>query len=247
MTLMGNSSRGPRATIFFDVNETLSDLSSVDAAFERVGAGASMAATWFAGVLRDGFALTAAGSTASFTEIGENNARLLLTTANLRPGREGSALEQPQLEEAVAEVMTAFSSAGLHPDVAEGLTALHDAGHQIFTLSNGAPSTARRLLSGAGVLSTVKGVLSVEGNTLWKPTAESYANALTRTHAQRPAILVAVHPWDIHGAARAGLGTGWINRTRTPYPGHFLRPTITATDIPDFARQLNSCGGNRMH
>jgi hypothetical protein len=26
-------------------------------------------------------------------------------------------------------------------------------------------------------------------------------------------LLVAVHPWDIHGAAQAGMGTAWVNRT----------------------------------
>ncbi len=32
------------------------------------------------------------------------------------------------------------------------------------------------------------------------------------------AMLVAVHPWDIDGAARAGLATAWINRNGGVYP-----------------------------
>lgn len=34
-------------------------------------------------------------------------------------------------------------------------------------------------------------------------------------------LLVAVRPWDIHGASCAGLATTWVNRTGAPYPDHF--------------------------
>ena len=44
-------------------------------------------------------------------------------------------------------------------------------------------------------------------------------------------MLVAVHPWDIDGAHRAGLGTAWINRTGATYPDYFATPTLEATSI----------------
>jgi len=31
-------------------------------------------------------------------------------------------------------------------------------------------------------------------------------------------LLVAGHPWDIDGAARVRMATGWVNRTDRPYP-----------------------------
>ncbi len=63
---------GPRlpAVILFDVNETLSDMSPIAKRFLDIGAPAHLAATWFATLLRDGFALTAAGSTAPFAQLG---------------------------------------------------------------------------------------------------------------------------------------------------------------------------------
>jgi 2-haloacid dehalogenase len=53
-----DSPDGPRRplVIVFDVNETLSDMSSMGQRFEDVGAPAHLAKTWFAGLLRDGFA-----------------------------------------------------------------------------------------------------------------------------------------------------------------------------------------------
>jgi 2-haloacid dehalogenase len=48
-------------------------------------------------------------------------------------------------------------------------------------------------------------------------------------------ILVAVHPWDIDGAARAGMRTCWINRRDLPYPDYFRPPEITVTALPELA------------
>ena len=57
------------AVIVFDVNETLSDLSPLGARFVELGASASAAPLWFAALLRDGFALTAAGTNPVFADV----------------------------------------------------------------------------------------------------------------------------------------------------------------------------------
>lgn len=71
------------ATIFFDVNETLSDLSPVGDAFEAVGATREVASSWFASILRDGFALTAVGTEARFLDIATTNAHDSLGASTL--------------------------------------------------------------------------------------------------------------------------------------------------------------------
>lgn len=58
------------STIIFDVNETLSDMSPMGQRFVEVGAPAHLAKLWFATLLRDGFALTAAGDKGTFAGIG---------------------------------------------------------------------------------------------------------------------------------------------------------------------------------
>ena len=220
----------PRATIFFDVNETLSDLSTVADAFESVGTQRPLAAAWFATVLRDAFALTATGSAASFPDIARNSARAVLS---------GTDLDR-SLDDATDAVLDAFSRVGVHPDVVEGIRALRAAGHRLFTLSNGPTATAERLLGDAGVLSAFDGLLSVEGHTPWKPAPAAYLGALARTGTAGPAYLVAVHPWDIHGAATAGLSTAWVDRAGAPYPAHFTPPTVTVGRIGELAERLGS-------
>jgi len=52
-------------------------------------------------------------------------------------------------------------------------------------------------------------------------------------------MLVAVHPWDIDGAARAGLQTAWIDRSGTaPYPPYLTKSDVTVPGVDDLAHTL---------
>ncbi len=51
-------------------------------------------------------------------------------------------------------------------------------------------------------------------------------------------MLVAVHPWDTDGAARAGLGSVWVDRGDATYPGYFRPPDLTADSLTDLAHKL---------
>jgi 2-haloacid dehalogenase len=107
------------------------------------------------------------------------------------------------------------------------------------TFSNGAAAVAERLLTRAGLRGRFAACLSVEEAGAWKPARVAYRYAATACGAE-PArmLMVAVHPWDIDGAARAGLRTAWIDRDGRPYPAHFTPPDVRATGIDDLAARL---------
>ena len=127
----------------------------------------------------------------------------------------------------------------MHPDVAPGLTELSRAGFRLVTLSNGAAAVASSLLSAVGLDGLFEHLLSVEEAPLWKPGAGSYRWAAERCNVEpSEMMLVAVHPWDIHGAARAGLRTAWINRSNTVYPSYFAGAEAEVSSVTDLARQL---------
>ncbi len=215
--------------LVFDVNETLSDMAPIADRFAEVGAPASLAAPWFAGVLRDGFALTVAGVAAPFADIGAEGLRALLT---------GCTLSRP-LHDAVAHVMSGFTGLDVHPDVREGIPQLAGHGLRLVTLSNGAASVARALLERSGLDGQLEELMSVEDAGIWKPARGAYAHACDRLGvAAADAMLVAVHPWDVDGASRAGLATCWVDRSGVPYPSYFRAPDLVATGLDDLARQL---------
>ncbi|TDW29826.1 haloacid dehalogenase type II [Cryobacterium psychrophilum] len=215
--------------IVFDVNETLSDMSPLAQRFRDIGAPVGLAALWFATLLRDGFALTASGDHASFSVIGADALRRLL--ADVKLDRSADA--------AVDHVMTGLTSLGVHPDVPAGIRALSAAGLRLTTLSNGSARIADALLSAAGIRNEFEALLSVDDAPAWKPARASYDYAAAALGTD-PAgmLLVAVHPWDIHGAARAGLRTAWVNRTGERYPGYFEAPEFTVAALTELPAAL---------
>src|SRR3546814_11403490 len=109
--------------------------------------------------------------------------------------------------------MAGFAGLPVHPDFPEGIGSLRDLGVRLVTLSNGSATVAEALFDRAGIRSHFEMLLSVEDAGLWKPGAAAYAHALARSGVDpMDAMLVAVHPWAIDGAARAGPATAWINR-----------------------------------
>jgi 2-haloacid dehalogenase len=222
---------GPRrpAVLLFDVNETLSDMSPMAGRFEDVGVPGHLAKTWFAGLLRDGFALTVAGIAKPFARIGEEALRVSL---------DGLQLSR-SLDDSVAHIMGGFGELDVHDDVPDGVRALGDLGIRLVTLSNGSASVAQRLLEQAGLRDHFEQLLSVEEAGIWKPAIGAYAYALDKCGVEpMDAMLVAVHPWDTEGAARAGVGSVWVNRGGTTYPGYFTAPDLEATSLVDLADQL---------
>lgn len=217
--------------IVFDVNETLSDMAPMAGRFADVGAPGLLARVWFSTLLRDGFALTAARGKEPFARLARGALEAVLA---------GASLNRPATA-AADHILAGFSDLLVHPDVPGGIGLLREAGLRLITLSNGSADVASLLLTSAGIRDSFEQLLSVEDAPAWKPAAAAYAYAAGACSV--PAadmLLVAVHPWDIHGAHQAGLRTGWIARQPAPYPGYFAAPGLQAPDLGTLARQILS-------
>lgn len=215
--------------VAFDVNETLSDLSPMSQRFAEIGAPELAAKIWFASLLRDGFALTAAGSFAPFSSIGEGTLRAVLASSRV----------DRDIDDAVQHVMKGFTSLDVHPDVTDGVRRLRSIGVRLVTLTNGSTDVAERLLTKAGVRGEFEQLISVDSPGVWKPAPGSYRYAAQVCGvAVEQMLLVAVHPWDIDGAARAGMRTAWINRSGGPYPSYFTAPEFTVSALSQLADQI---------
>lgn len=218
------------SVVVFDVNETVSDLAPLAERFAEVGAPKGMARLWFARVLRDGLALAATGDTERFAVIGAHVLRGLFAEVPL----------DRDLDEAVGHVLDGFAGLPVHPDIAPGVRGLTAAGLRLVTLSNGSTGLAEALLAGAGLRDAFEALLSVDDAGAWKPARGVYEYAAHRCGAPiGELLLVAVHPWDLHGAARAGMRTAWLNRTGAGYPGYFTAPEVTVSVLDELPAVLS--------
>lgn len=181
-------------------------------------------------MLRDGFALTAMGDYASFRDIAEALLRELFAGLRGWDGDPGVAADY---------VLAGFAALDVHADVPGGVRRLHRAGLRLATLTNGAAALTEQLLTRAGVREHFEALLDVNAPRRWKPAAGAYRYALGALDAE-PAetLLVAVHPWDVAGARRAGLQAAWLRRGAGGYPAVLGEPTIIAADVRDLAHLL---------
>jgi 2-haloacid dehalogenase len=208
--------------IAFDVNETLFSLEAIRRRLDALGAPGDTLQTWFAQVLSDGFALTAAGSFAPFRELARAVLARLLDD-----------------DEAAAHVLEAFAELDPHPDVRPALELLSAAGVPAVTLTNGHAETTRALLARAGLDHLVTRCFDVGEVGRWKPAALPYEHCAHRCEVVPERLgMVAVHSWDIHGARRAGLITGYASRLEGAPIGVFERADVTGTDLVEVVEQL---------
>ena len=154
----------PPQVVVFDVNETLSDMAPLANRFADLGASPALARLWFAALLRDGFARTAAGESERFAVLAESGLRVVL---------HGIELDRP-VNDAVAHVLDGFAALSVHGDVQDGVRALRARGLRLVTMSNGAAAVAEELLGDAGLRGEFEHVLSVEDAGVWKPAPGSY-------------------------------------------------------------------------
>jgi 2-haloacid dehalogenase len=218
------------ALALLDVNETLSDLEPLRDRFERVGAPPRLLETWFASTLRDGFALTASGDYAAFPDVARAALRPLLMSLDELP---------VPLDEATQLIVSGLGELPVHSDVAPGLRRLHEAGVRLATLTNGSAASAETLLERAGLSGVIERHLDVGATRRWKPHAAPYDHACrTLRVSPRDAVLIAVHPWDVHGAKCAGLRGAWLDRRSSHYPDVFATPDAIAGDLPSLAALL---------
>lgn len=220
-----------RPVLVFDINETLSDTGPLHGVFEELGLPGPLAQTWLSGVLREGFALAVHGESQPFAVLGEAVARSLFAVH--APDRE--------VEEAVRHVREGMQRLPVHPDVAPGIATLAEAGFRIVAFTNGSEATAEGLLERGGVRQHFEHVLSADDAPCWKPAPEAYAwaSGVWGLPLER-ALMVAASPWDLHGAARAGMRTAWTDRHGAPWPGYARTPDLRVSGVRELAARL--CG-----
>lgn len=194
----------------FDMYGTLCDTSSVSVALGElldVAAGfvADVDALWRRTQLRYAQQVALMEEYASFAAVTERALDYALDFYDLDPS-----------EETRQEVLLAYDDLDPFPDAADALAELGER-HTVVVLSNGNPDMLETLAENAGLTPHLDDIVSAHEVRTFKPDPTVYENAADRLG--RPlgeCRLVSSNPWDVAGAASAGMATAWVNRTREP-------------------------------
>lgn len=213
--------------IAFDVIETLFSLESLRERLQSQRLPDHILETWFAHILRDGFALDATGVYEPFAKVATAALEALARSV------------QPSADVAAEEIMKGFSELEAHPDVAPAMSALRDADIRMVTLTNGSASVTQRLLERAGLQGFVERIISVDEVRRWKPRREVYIHCADTTGVEPHRLaLIAAHAWDIHGARHAGLITGYVSRHNSVFPSTMDKPNVEGATLVEVAARL---------
>lgn len=214
--------------IAFDVIETLFALDPLADRLKAVGLPPDALRVFFAGMLRDAFALEASGTYRPFKEVAYASLEVAMANYGVTP-------EQAK----IAHVLDGFSELPAHPDVRPAFERVRSAGVRIITLTNGAAESTKTLLSRADILGFVERTISIDEIGHWKPYRDVYLHAARASGVDPSRLgLVAAHAWDTHGANRAGLVTGWVQRQDKEVLSVFSAPDIRGATLTDVVDQL---------
>lgn len=113
-----------------------------------------------------------------------------------------------------ARLMQGQLQAPPFPDIRPVLETLkRDRGRQVGLLSNASVTMLTAAVKAGELYPLLDALISAEPTGLFKPAPEVYALAPARFGVAPGEIAyVSAHPWDVAGAAAAGLAAVWLNR-----------------------------------
>jgi 2-haloacid dehalogenase len=205
----------------FALHGTLFDPSGLERVFAAAGQDAGSWRHWLTLVQRDGMALTASGTFATFDDVARFHLRQLGADAS----RVIEALDQ----------LEPFS------DVRPALEQLGAAHVRVVTLTNSSAAGARRLLERAGLSARVERSFDAAEVMAWKPARPLYEHVAAELGvvAERLA-LISANPWELHGASAAGLLGAWVDREGSGYPEYLNAPVVSGPSLVEVVEQLTA-------
>lgn len=218
--------------IFFDVNETLLDLESMNKPVSQVlGGDESLLPLWFSTMLHHSLVTTVSGDYQDFGKIGV--AALQMVAKN-----KGLTITDAQAKQAIVPALLSLPP---HKDVIPALKRLKQAGFKLVSLTNSSNAGVKAQFENAGLITYFDQRLSIEDIKVYKPDLRAYEWALQQLNI-RPdqALMVAAHGWDVAGAKAAGMQTAFIARLQKQLYPLAKAPDYVLTDLTSLADELTT-------
>ena len=204
--------------LFFDVNETLLDLTQMKKQVgEALNGREDLLSLWFTTMLQYSLVTSASGQYEHFGYIGA--AALQMVAAN-----NDMDISESKAREVIVNALRGLPA---HPEVKDALAQLKENGYKLVSFTNSSNEGVKKQFESAGLTEYFDERLSVEEVGKFKPFRETYEWG-ARKMGIKPdeAMLIAAHGWDVAGALWAGWRAAFISR-----PGKQLFPLAPKTEI----------------
>ena len=130
-------------------------------------------------------------------------------------------------------------------DVEPGLQRLKGAGYTMVVFSNGAPRMLKAVIDAAGLRPYFQRLVSVDEVKAYKPSPKTYRHVARRLGLPIGEIrLVSSNPFDVIGAAAAGMRAAWVDRSGGPFDTLGSPPEIVVGSLTELAEALGGGWGD---
>lgn len=204
--------------LFFDVNETLLDLTKMKQQVgDALGGNQDLLPLWFTTMLQYSLVVSASGRYEPFGHIGAAALQMVAANNNITISE----------EEARKVILSGLRGLPAHPEVKEALKQLKIAGYTLVSLTNSSNEGVKKQFESAGLTNYFEERLSIEDVQKFKPFTETYNWAANKLNVKpEECMLIAAHGWDVAGALWAGWRAAFISR-----PGQQIFPLAPKTEI----------------
>jgi 2-haloacid dehalogenase len=214
--------------VFFDMNETLLNLSVLKEHFDKHFEDSYALKYWFVKLLHTS---TVTGVMNEYKNFGEL-AALVLESLFYENGKTLTS-------ETKNEILGSFRKMPPYSDVADALKLLNQNNIRTVAVSNSSLEMIKEQLTNAGIIDLFHSYYSVDAVQKYKPFKEIYQYAAREENIPTDnVVMVASHDWDLFGAKNAGLKTACIERKKEIFNPYYFPADIYKTDLVELVREI---------
>jgi 2-haloacid dehalogenase len=139
-------------------------------------------------------------------------------------------------EERASAALELMGTMPAYLEVPGALETLRARGLHLGVLAQSSATATDSVLRFAGLRDRFELVLSAQDAGAYKPDLRPYRMAIERTGAPGAEIaFISTHWWDVAGAKRAGMRTGWVARRERSLLDTVPPPEYTGSDLAEVA------------
>ena len=217
-----------KKAIFFDMNETLLNLSLLKQQFNKHFDDKYVLKYWFTNLLYSSSIMGIMNEYKNFGELAEVALENLFFENN-----------KPLSEKIKNEILGEFRKLPAYEDVPPALILLREKNIRVVAVSNSSLAMIKEQLSNAGIIDLFDSYYSVDNVKKYKPFKDIYQSA-AKHEGLRPEdiVMIATHDWDLFGAKKAGFSTAYIKRKEVIYHPFYLQPDFKDSNLLNLIQQI---------
>jgi 2-haloacid dehalogenase len=216
----------PLRWVLFDLNLTLVDPTVLAQPLGDSADAEDLVFAAFDTAIAQAMAITLTGAHAEFRDLVDAALRRALALAGREP-------------ELAADALALLGSMPAFMEAPQALERLRGEGLHLGVLSQSSTAAADQVLRFAGLRDRMDLVIGADEVGAFKPHPRAYAMAIERTGATVDDVcFVAAHWWDVMGAARAGMRTGWVARRERALLRTVPEPAVRGRDLNEVADRI---------